>query len=185
LDQDPIPVPRPLPKPGPQPEKPSRRWVPWVIGASLLLMGFAAGWGALALALNRVEGDLPAAGQRPLPPAKVDAAEVVEESPVLTAPAGAQVTVQWVIGNRGTTTWTPLDYRFVPEESTVSPVIALPPGSGTPYIKPGTIVRVQALLTMPATRGPWQPSWQLMGPGGAVPGGRLTVTITPGEGGEP
>jgi hypothetical protein len=179
LDQDPIRALRPLPKPKPDP-RPEPRWLPWAIGSALFLAGFGIGWGGLGALIRRVEGTLPAPKAPQVAEAKVDGAEVTGAQPPITAQPGAQITPQWLITNRGTTTWTPFAYRFVPSDSTVAPIIALRPSAtdtSASSVAPGETASVTVVLTVPATSGTWQPVWQLVGPEGPVPGSAITLMV--------
>ena len=170
------------PQPSPR-EKAAQPWLPWAIGSALLLAGAAVGWSVPALLLGSVAGqaERPAAKAPVTPVDKAAAAEAPVEA--VTDP-GMTVELIWVLQNTGNTTWTPHEYRFAPAAGGGAlPVLPLPSGTvvkgeANGYIKPGEMVTLIARLNAPAEPGTWQPSWQLTGPRGPVPGGLIRASVT-------
>jgi hypothetical protein len=155
----------------------------------MLLAGFLIGLGAqLLLPPGATAGRPPRVNPALLPRTGTDRAQASDPTTVQTPP-GQPVQLTWVLTNTGTTTWKPIDFRFDPAEGE-GPVIPLRP----PLIKqfslkqqkylpvpvamaPGVEVPVEVTLTAPAEPGIYPYAWQLIGPDGPVPGGRLAATL--------
>jgi hypothetical protein len=154
-----------------------RPWLPWAVGLGLLLLGAFVGWASSYLALRPLLG-LPAG--TPRSPGKVtpagEGARVAailpsaSAAPVSAAP-GEQVILSWQVWNTGGAAWAADSYRFTLNDAR-SGVIPLPHA-----VPPGESVTIVAVVTVPHVSAAWQPTWQLTGERGPVPGGTLSASL--------
>lgn len=143
--------------------------MPWAMGFGLLLLGILIGWASSYLAIKPLLRSLPTV---------VAAPEVGEDRAAATGPdgifigaPGQQLALQWQVSNTGQSTWVVDSYRFVPVGGGAR-VIALPGP-----VHPGESIEVVAHVEVPPLLpGRWL-AWELTGPDGPVPGGRLEAEI--------
>ncbi|HWI64084.1 MAG TPA: hypothetical protein VNT75_19780 [Symbiobacteriaceae bacterium] len=167
----PPPLPAPRPKRTPDDEGWRRPWVPWAVGGGLLAAGMLIGWLAPMLALrSHMPAPVPARGSVKAVPS---GARVVGAPEVDAAP-GEQLELTWQVTNTGIGVWETHAYRFMPVQGEGAPVISLPFEVAPWTTEPVTL---KTRVTAPAQAGTWQPVWELRGPAGPVPGGRLTATV--------
>jgi hypothetical protein len=166
--------------PGPrdgQPQSWHRPWLPWAVGLGLLLLGAFVGWASSYLALSPLLG-LPAGTPRSAGKAtpagegaRVEAIlPTASAGPALVAP-GEQVILSWQVWNTGGAAWAADTYRFALIDDR-SGVIPLPHA-----VPPGESLTVRAVVTVPDVSAVWEPTWQLTGPRGPVPGGTLSASL--------
>lgn len=167
----PPPLPSPRQKPNAGETGRQRPWVPWAVGGGLVAAGLLIGWGAPMLALGRfMPGPAPA---RTIVKQVPTGAQVMG-APDLDAAPGEQIELTWGVTNTGIKVWETHAYWFAPVQGEGAPVISLPFEVAPWTPKP---VPLRTRVTVPAVAGIWQPVWELRGPAGPVPGGRLTATI--------
>ncbi|HYF78957.1 MAG TPA: NBR1-Ig-like domain-containing protein, partial [Symbiobacteriaceae bacterium] len=157
-----------------------RPWVPWAIGVGLLLAGAVIGWILPSVVLRPILGEMAPTGKKN-ERGRAEAKAVVGAAFAYAAP-GEQVELTWQIRNTGEETWTSGEYFFLPVSRQGARVINLPepvdPDEDEPDgIEPGELLRLSALVQASPDAGTWRLAWELHGPDGPVPGGRLTAEI--------
>lgn len=175
-------------------QEPSRlqRLLPWLLAFACVALGFAFGWlGPYWLVRPHIGEARPAVAAAFDRPQEGEARARVAFGPESrTVRPGQAVRLEWILVNDGRQTWTADAHRFVPLTDDLPTLglwapddrlrgLAVSPRARQGWVHPGESVTVQVTVWAPDS-GSAACGWQLTGPDGPVPGGRLEAVLTAG-----
>lgn len=106
-----------------------------------------------------------------------DAAVIHAQYPsTVNAPSGTRLTQVWTIRNRGTTTWTPMDYVLQHQSGAFGEAreVALPDGA---RVAPGQKIELRVTVTVPSAAGQHKGVWRMVHRGVGAFGGDAKLTV--------